>query len=140
MAKARRRRPMSDINVVPYIDVMLVLLVIFMVTAPLMTQGIKVTLPEATSDPIAIEDASKFLTVTIDKTVGYSLDVEGDQVSLELSQVAESVAKIAASNPDIQVLVEGDVEIPYGLIVDLMDRLQQAGVQNVGLITQPTQI
>jgi len=78
--------------------------------------------------------------VTIDKTVGYSLDVEGDQVSLELSQVAESVAKIAASNPDIQVLVEGDVEIPYGLIVDLMDRLQQAGVQNVGLITQPTQI
>ncbi|MBL6687039.1 MAG: protein TolR [Pseudomonadales bacterium] len=140
MAKARRRRPMSDINVVPYIDVMLVLLVIFMVTAPLMTQGIKVTLPEATSDPIAIEDASKFLTVTIDKTGGYSLDVEGDQASLELSQVAESVAKIAASNPDIQVLVEGDVEIPYGLIVDLMDRLQQAGVQNVGLITQPTQI
>ncbi len=140
MAKARRRRPMSDINVVPYIDVMLVLLVIFMVTAPLMTQGIKVTLPEATSDPIAIEDASKFLIVTIDKTGGYSLDVEGDQVSLELSQVAESVAKIAASNPDIQVLVEGDVEIPYGLIVDLMDRLQQAGVQNVGLITQPTQI
>jgi biopolymer transport protein TolR len=131
---------MSDINVVPYIDVMLVLLVIFMVTAPLMTQGIKVTLPEATSDPIAIEDASKFLIVTIDKTGGYSLDVEGDQVSLELSQVAESVAKIAASNPDIQVLVEGDVEIPYGLIVDLMDRLQQAGVQNVGLITQPTQI
>ncbi|MDA0761591.1 MAG: protein TolR [Proteobacteria bacterium] len=140
MAKARRRRPMSDINVVPYIDVMLVLLVIFMVTAPLMTQGIKVTLPEATSDPIAIEDASKFLTVTIDKTGGYSLDVEGDQVSLELSQVAESVAKIAASNPDIQVLVEGDVEIPYGLIVDLMDRLQLAGVQNVGLITQPAQI
>jgi len=140
MAKARRRRPMSDINVVPYIDVMLVLLVIFMVTAPLMTQGIKVTLPEATSDPIAIEDASKFLTVTIDKTGGYSLDVEGDQASLELSQVAESVAKIAASNPDIQVLVEGDVEIPYGLIVDLMDRLQLAGVQNVGLITQPAQI
>ena len=137
MAKAARRKPMSEINVVPYIDVMLVLLVIFMVAAPLMTQGIKVQLPSAISDPISIEDPSQFLTVTITESGEYSLDVAGEESSLELTAVIRAVAKVATSNPDLQVLIEGDAAVPYGVVITLMDQLQQAGIENVGLITQP---
>ena len=137
MAKAARRKPMSEINVVPYIDVMLVLLVIFMVAAPLMTQGIKVQLPSAISDPISFEDPSQFLTVSITESGEYSLDVAGEESSLELTAVIRAVAKVATSNPDLQVLIEGDAAVPYGVVITLMDQLQQAGIENVGLITQP---
>ena len=137
MAKAARRKPMSEINVVPYIDVMLVLLVIFMVAAPLMTQGIKVQLPSAISDPISIEDPSQFLTVSITESGEYSLDVAGEESFLELTAVITAVAKGATSNPDLQVLIEGDAAVPYGVVITLMDQLQQAGIENVGLITQP---
>ena len=137
MAKAARRKPMSEINVVPYIDVMLVLLVIFMVAAPLMTQGFKVQLPSAISDPISIEDPSQFLTVSITESGEYSLDVAGEESSLELTAVITAVAKVATSNPDLQVLIEGDAAVPYGVVITLMDQLQQAGIENVGLITQP---
>ena len=137
MAKAARRKPMSEINVVPYIDVMLVLLVIFMVAAPLMTQGFKVQLPSAISDPISIEDPSQFLTVSITESGEYSLDVAGEESFLELTAVITAVAKVATSNPDLQVLIEGDAAVPYGVVITLMDQLQQAGIENVGLITQP---
>ena len=137
MAKAARRKPMSEINVVPYIDVMLVLLVIFMVAAPLMTQGIKVQLPSAISDPISIEDPSQFLTVSVTESGEYFLDVAGGESSLELTAVITAVAKVATSNPDLQVLREGDAAVPYGVVITLMDQLQQAGIENVGLITQP---
>ena len=137
MAKAARRKPMSEINVVPYIDVMLVLLVIFMVAAPLMTQGIKVQLPSAISDPISIEDPSQFLTVSITESGEDSLDVAGEEAFLELTAVITAVAKVATSNPDLQVLIEGDAAVPYGVVITLMDQLQQAGIENVGLITQP---
>ena len=137
MAKAARRKPMSEINVVPYIDVMLVLLVIFMVAAPLMTQGIKVQLPSAISDPISIEDPSQFLTVSITESGEYSLDVAGEESSLELTAVITAVAKVVTSNPDVQVLIEGDAAVPYGVVITLMDQLQQAGIENVGLITRP---
>lgn len=137
MGKAARRKPMSEINVVPYIDVMLVLLVIFMVAAPLMTQGIKVQLPSAISDPISIEDPSQFLTVSITESGEYSLDVAGEESFLELTAVITAVAKVATSNPDLQVLIEGDAAVPYGVVITLMDQLQQAGIENVGLITQP---
>jgi biopolymer transport protein TolR len=137
MAKAARRKPMSEINVVPYIDVMLVLLVIFMVAAPLMTQGIKVQLPSAISDPISIEDPSQFLTVSVTESGEYSLDVAGEESFLELTAVITAVAKVATSNPDLQVLIEGDAAVPYGVVITLMDQLQQAGIENVGLITQP---
>ena len=128
---------LAEINVVPYIDVMLVLLVIFMVAAPLMTQGIKVQLPSAISDPISIEDPSQFLTVSITESGEYSLDVAGEESSLELTAVIRAVAKVATSNPDLQVLIEGDAAVPYGVVITLMDQLQQAGIENVGLITEP---
>ena len=139
MAKTSRRRPMSEINVVPYIDVMLVLLVIFMVTAPLMTQGIRVVLPHADSEAIAIEDPNQMLVISINDQGKYFMDMGGnDEAVVELALVAERVAKIARANPGLKVLVEGDATIAYGRVIDLMDRLQQVGVQDVGLITQPT--
>jgi len=138
MAKTSRRRPMSDINVVPYIDVMLVLLVIFMVTAPLMTQGIRVVLPQADSKAITIEDPKQMLVISINDQGQYFMDMGGDdEAVVELALVAERVSKITRANPGLKVLVEGDATIAYGRVIDLMDRLQKVGVQDVGLITQP---
>ena len=137
MAKAARRRPMSDINVVPYIDVMLVLLVIFMVTAPLMTQGIRVDLPAANSEAIAIDELQQVLVVSINREGQYFLNLGGEETAVELSLLAEQVAKIKAANSNLQVLVEGDADIAYGRVIELMDLLQKIGIGDVGLVTQP---
>ena len=137
MAKAARRRPMSDINVVPYIDVMLVLLVIFMVTAPLMTQGIRVDLPAANSEAIAIDELQQVLVVSINREVQYFLNLGGEETAVALSLLAEQVSKIKAANSNLQVLVEGDADIAYGRVIDLMDLLQKIGIGDVGLVTQP---
>ena len=137
MAKAARRRPMSDINVVPYIDVMLVLLVIFMVTAPLMTQGIRVDLPAANSEAIAIDELQQVLVVSINREGQYFLNLGGEETPVALSLLAEQVSKIKAANSNLQVLVEGDADIAYGRVIDLMDLLQKIGIGDVGLVTQP---
>ncbi|MGB1189835.1 MAG: protein TolR, partial [Pseudomonadales bacterium] len=137
MAKAARRRPMSDINVVPYIDVMLVLLVIFMVTAPLMTQGIRVDLPTANSEAIAVDEIQQVLVVSINEQGEYFLNLGGEETPVALSLLAEQVAKIKAANSNLQVLVEGDASIAYGSVIELMDLLQKIGIADVGLVTQP---
>jgi biopolymer transport protein TolR len=137
MAKAVRRRPMSDINVVPYIDVMLVLLVIFMVTAPLMTQGIRVDLPAANSEAIAIDELQQVLVVSINREGQYFLNLGGEETAVALSLLAEQVSKIKAANSNLQVLVEGDADIAYGRVIELMDLLQKIGIGDVGLVTQP---
>ena len=137
MAKAVRRRPMSDINVVPYIDVMLVLLVIFMVTAPLMTQGIRVDLPAANSEAIAIDELQQVLVVSINREGQYFLNLGGEDTAVSLSLLAEQVSKIKAANSNLQVLVEGDADIAYGRVIELMDLLQKIGIGDVGLVTQP---
>ncbi len=137
MAKAARRKPMSEINVVPYIDVMLVLLVIFMVTAPLMTQGIKVDLPKAASGPIETSEDEPMLVVSVKADGSYYMNVGEEEEPVPLSVIGERAAKIIQANPDIKVLVEGDRTLAYGVIVNLMDQLQTAGAQNVGLITEP---
>ena len=137
MAKASRRKPMSEINVVPYIDVMLVLLVIFMVTAPLMTQGIKVELPEAMSGPLEVDDDEPMLVVSVKENGSYYMNVGQEEEAVPLKEVQSRAEKIIAARPDIKVLVEGDKNLPYGIIVDLMNTLQLAGAGSVGLITQP---
>ena len=137
MAKATRRKLMSDINVVPYIDVMLVLLVIFMVTAPLMTQGIKVDLPEAMSGPLEVDDDEPMLVVSVKANGSYYMNVGEEEEAVPLKEVQTRAAKIILARPDIKVLVEGDKSLPYGVIVDLMNTLQVAGASSVGLITEP---
>ena len=137
--RIKRRRPMSEINVVPYIDVMLVLLVIFMVTAPLMTQGIKVDLPEAASGPLEVDDDEPMLVVSVKADGTYYVNLGEEEEPVPLSEIGEKAGKILQANPDIKVLVEGDKTLQYGVIVNLMHVLQEAGAASVGLITEPPQ-
>lgn len=137
MMPQQRRKPMSEINVVPYIDVMLVLLVIFMVTAPMLTQGIKVDLPQTASEPIHQDKDVEAITVSVDANGAYYLEV-GDQSSdpMPLAELREQVAKILAQRPDGEVFVRGDEFVEYGVVVRLMAELQAAGATGVGLITE----
>jgi biopolymer transport protein TolR len=137
MTKAARRKPMAEINVVPYIDVMLVLLVIFMVTAPMMTQGIKVDLPDAASGPLSVSENEVTLVVSIKADATYYMNVGAEEEAVALPLIAERASKIIQANPDIKVLVEGDESLSYGVVVGLMNILQQAGARSVGLITEP---
>mgnify|MGYP000179084259 CR=1 FL=1 len=131
-----KRKPMAEINVVPYIDVMLVLLVVFMITAPMLTQGISVELPKAASDPINVKPEDEPLIVSIKKGGTYHLDIGKDQEkSLSLDMVKQQVGKIMLAKPATQVLVNGDRNVSYGVVVELMTVLQSSGVPNVGLIT-----
>ncbi|UZE97600.1 protein TolR [Alkalimarinus alittae] len=131
------RKPMSDINVVPYIDVMLVLLIIFMVTAPMLTQGVKVDLPQVASDPVSQDPEQEPLIITVDSNAAYYLEI-GDKTGkpMELSTLQERVAVILKQNPKVNVLVRGDRHVEYGVVVDLMSALQQSGAEGVGLVTE----
>jgi len=128
----RRRRRMSEINVVPYIDVMLVLLVIFMITAPLMNLGVEIELPTGNAEPM--EDQGDPLMVTVTASGDFYLDT-GDQPQLiDGETLVATVSAIAARNPDLQVLVGGDRQTSYQYIYQAMVYLQQAGVASVGLV------
>tara|TARA_B100000029_G_C17524074_1_gene941012 strand:- start:961 stop:1380 length:420 start_codon:yes stop_codon:yes gene_type:complete len=137
MKKAKRRKPMSEINVVPYIDVMLVLLVIFMVTAPLMIQGVKVELPEAASGPLEVDDNELMLVVSVKADGSYYMNFGDEEDPVALAIIGERTNKIVTANPTVKVLVEGDKSLNYGVIVNLMNVLQVAGATSVGLITEP---
>lgn len=128
---------MSEINVVPYIDVMLVLLIIFMVTAPMMTQGVKVDLPEVTSDPVQTGENVEPVVVSIDSNGAYYLEVgENSSKPMLIDDVRQNVAKILAQKPATPVLVRGDRHVEYGVIVSLMAALQDSGAKSVGLVTE----
>lgn len=137
MMPAHRRKPMSEINVVPYIDVMLVLLVIFMVTAPMLTQGVKVDLPETTSDPIQSDKDVESVIVSVDSNGAYFLEI-GDEDSdpMSLGEVRTQVSKILSERTAREILVRGDEHVEYGIVVRLMAELQGAGATSVGLITE----
>ncbi len=131
---------MADINVVPYIDVMLVLLIVFMVTAPLLNQGIEVELPQANNEPINIDENMQTLVVTITSQGEYflSLGATGEErESVTLDLVGEQVGKILSANPDVQVLIEGDTNAGWGAMITLITTLQAAGVDNPSFITEP---
>lgn len=136
MMPENRKKPMSEINVVPYIDVMLVLLIIFMVTAPMLTQGVKVDLPETTSDPIQADKNVESIIVSVDANGAYFVEV-GDKGSdpMPLSEVREQVAKILSQRTSSDILVRGDENVDYGTVVRLMAALQGAGATSIGLIT-----
>jgi len=141
MAQTHRgRRPMSEINVVPYIDVMLVLLIIFMVTAPLLTQGIKVDLPQAATLPI---DASDFkdrppIVVSIDAEGRLFLN-QGEEpgAALDDLMLESRVAALLRAGPAVPVFVKGDRAVAYGRVVEAMVLLQRAGASKVGFLTEP---
>ncbi|MFT4813557.1 MAG: biopolymer transport protein TolR, partial [Paracoccaceae bacterium] len=119
----KKRKPMADINVVPYIDVMLVLLIVFMVTAPMLNQGIEVDLPQANNEPLAVDENLETLVVSIKSDGSYflSLGAAGeDRTSVELSALGDQVSKVLGANPDIQVLIEGDRDADWGTMIALI--------------------
>ncbi|MFT4886373.1 MAG: biopolymer transport protein TolR [Pseudohongiellaceae bacterium] len=136
----KKRKPMADINVVPYIDVMLVLLIVFMVTAPMLNQGIEVDLPQANNEPLDVDENLETLVVSIKSDGSYflSLGATGeDRASIGLSALGQQVSKVLGANPDIQVLIEGDRDADWGTMIALITTLQQAGVDNPNFITEP---
>ena len=136
----KKRKPMGEINVVPFIDVMLVLLVVFMVTAPLLDQGIEVELPEANNEPLDLDENLETLVVSLTAEGDYfiSLGATGeDRQPVTLETLGQQVGIITNTNPEIQVLVEGDTEAGWGAMVNLITTLQAAGVANPNFITQP---
>ena len=132
----RSRRAVAEINVVPYIDVMLVLLVIFMATAPLLMQGVEVDLPKANSSPVSDSDAEP-LIVSVDAQAKLYLNLgASDDQALSMETVKQRVATVLKRNPDKAVMVWGDAAVPYGEVVVLMSELQEAGAPSVGLVTE----
>ncbi len=148
MARIRnRRKPVSEMNVVPYIDVMLVLLVIFMVTAPMLNQGVKVDLPQVSSETLPQDNNAVILTISIkaDKsyfwTTGTEVDVDTVQdKAVSLADMIKAASAILATNAQqgkkVQVYVRADKKVDYGSVMSAMGGLQQAGVTDVGLITE----
>lgn len=129
---------MAEINVVPYIDVMLVLLVIFMITAPLLTEGVKVELPKADANPIQ-EDAQRPIVFTVDRQGRYYVTYDDDKsVPLDEQELLLKAAALIRHNPRAPVLVKGDKAVAYARVVELMVLLQQAGASSVGLLTDPS--
>jgi len=136
----KKRKPMSEINVVPYIDVMLVLLIVFMVTAPMLNQGIEVDLPQANNEPLNLDEnlESLIVSITADEEYFLSIGVTGDErEAMDLETIALRVGQIISANPNIQVLVEGDTNANWGAMIALITTLNSAGVTNPNFITQP---
>jgi biopolymer transport protein TolR len=136
----RGRKLMAEINVVPYIDVMLVLLIIFMITAPLLTQGIKVELPKAGAEPLP-EDLMREhepVILSVDASGNFYLNVgENEESPIDEGAVVERVSIVLERAPKTPVLVKADQSVPYGQVVAGMVLLQEAGAEKVGFITDP---
>ena len=132
----RGRRLMGEINVVPYIDVMLVLLVIFMVTAPMLSQGIEVDLPKAAAEPIDSESLDP-LVLSIERDGRMYLNLGNPQAELTSDRVLEVASAALRREPRRPVLVKADTAVAYGRVVEGMVLLQQAGAEKVGFVTEP---
>lgn len=140
MRRPARRKLMGEINVVPFIDVMLVLLIVFMVTAPLITQGVKVDLPKV--DSPTVDDNDKLtLVVSIDAQGQYFISLgevpEENPPAVPLEQVGDQVGKIMNQNPSVPVYVEADDSVAHGVVMKLVSTLEKAGVPSVLFVTQP---
>jgi biopolymer transport protein TolR len=128
---------MSAINVVPYIDVMLVLLIIFMITAPLLSQGVKVELPQAAAEPMPAEDKEPVM-ISVDSAGNFYINYgEKQDDPIDPQTLANRVSALLKYQPGIPVYLKGDKNVPYGRVVEAMAMLQRAGVNGVGLITDP---
>ena len=140
MSSRRRRQKkglVSDINVVPYIDVMLVLLLIFMVTAPMLTSGVTIELPEASTEPMNIETNEEPLIVSVRTNGELFINVGGEETSpVTLGVVKDRVMKVLAARPQTQVQLRGDTRLDYGTLMQVMSALQDAGVVSIGLVAE----
>jgi biopolymer transport protein TolR len=134
--RVRKRKLKSDINVVPYIDVMLVLLVIFMITAPLLNLGVDIDLPQ--SNAKALEAKKEPVTIIVDKDGGYQLKLpDAGAERVDLPTLGLRVKALADANPDVSVILAGDEHVPYGVVANAMNYVSAAGVQKISLLSKP---
>jgi biopolymer transport protein TolR len=132
----KKHKLASEINIVPYIDVMLVLLVIFMITAPLLQQGVEIELPQASANPLP-PDQREPLVLTVSKNGDYYLNVGDNKESpIAADALVTRVAAVIKYHPETPVLVRGDQSVDYGRVTTAMVLLQSAGVEKVGLMTE----
>ncbi|GFZ59624.1 MULTISPECIES: protein TolR [Pseudomonas syringae group] len=142
----RKHGPKAEMNVVPYIDVMLVLLVIFMVTAPMLTQGVKIELPKVASEALASDTRQRIVTLSVKAQGGYywnlgdtvDTQVQTDQAA-SLEDMQERIARLVAERKDTQVFIRADDKADYGRVVAAMAALQRSGVTQLGLVTEAPQ-
>jgi biopolymer transport protein TolR len=135
---SRGRRLMGEINVVPYIDVMLVLLIIFMITAPLLTQGVKVNLPKAHSEPLPPNVAKDPIVLSVDAQGRLFLNIATDsRAALDPDAVLAQVTAALQAAPERAVIVKADKSVSYGVVMQAMVLLQRAGADKVGMATDP---
>jgi biopolymer transport protein TolR len=138
MSGVRKRKLMAEINVVPYIDVMLVLLIIFMVTAPLLTQGIEVELPKAGAEPIDSVENTDPLVLSVDSAGNLFLNVGEDELSpVDAERIMRLTSVVLERRPNTPVLVKADFRVAYGEVVAAMVLLQRAGAEKIGFLTDP---
>jgi len=133
---SKKRRAVSEINVVPYIDVMLVLLIIFMITAPIVQQGVEIELPKVSANSLPPEQQEPVI-LTVSKTGDYYLNI-GDDLKKPVSDdiVMQRIALVLKQKPQTPILVRGDKDADYGSVTTAMVLLQSAGVEKVGLMTE----
>jgi biopolymer transport protein TolR len=134
MMTGQKTRLMSEINVTPFVDVMLVLLVIFMVTAPMMTSGVKVEVPQTTHEQMDID--SKGLVISVDG----SRKVMINDYQLDASELAERLPKILESRKAEEVYLKADNSLPYGFVMSVMASIREAGVEKIGMVTEPAAV
>lgn len=137
--RSGKSKPMAEINVVPFIDIMLVLLVVFMITAPMLTQGVQVELPQVSSQPIESQEDNDPIVISVDREGEYFITLGEDSTAVSLDEMSQRVMTILQRRPGTPVMVRGDRNVPYGQVVVLMSTLQGAGVANVGLLSEPSQ-
>lgn len=134
----KKNRLVAEINVVPYIDVVLVLLIVFMITAPLLTQGVKVDLPQASSSPVDKNEEPLIVSIKRDGSLYINLGKD-DKKAVSIEVIQKQVTNVLQTKPQTPVLVWGDRSVDYGKVVTLMTQLQAAGADSVGLVTEPLQ-
>lgn len=135
--RRKRRKPMGQINVVPYIDVMLVLLVIFMVTAPMLQEGVEVKLPQVEAKAVETDEDEEKIVVAVNANGQFYLDMDGkDAMPLETVDLSQRVLELLVERENKQVYVRGDENVNYGSVMTVMAALKNAGVESVGLLTE----
>ena len=136
LLRRNRKRLVSEINVVPYIDVMLVLLVIFMVTAPKLTPGVPIELPEASTEPLPVDTDEEPLVISMNGQGELFINVGGNGTTVTLGVMKDRVMKVLAARPGTSVQLRGDQGLDYGTVMEVMGTLQGVGVTSIGLVAE----